>query len=370
MSRGRVLHVVEALGLGGLEQVVLNLTRHASPDFPPEVLALSRGGPVQDAIEAAGVRVRRLALNDYYPGSVLRAARAVRAAGPDVIHTHGHFAGVAGRLAARLAGVRALVHHLHTADSTLKPRHRRLERLLARGTRRIVCCSEAVARHARVDLGAPEDLAVVVRNGIDPPAAISREAARLLLPPDLKEPIVGCVGGLWPHKGQAVLLEAWGRLPPSLRGGSLLFAGDGGERVALEEQAARLGVADAVRFLGLRHDVRSFLPALALLVAPSIGREGLGLAVLEGMDAGLPVIASRTGGLPEVVEEGATGLLVPESDSAALQAAMAALLADEGRRLRMGGAGRTRVEREFRAEPMTRRIEAIYEAAIGVQRAA
>ena len=373
MSRARVLHVVEALGVGGLERVVASLARHASPEFPPEVLALCAGGGMQEILEADGVRVRRLPLRDYYPGSVLRAARAVRAAGPDVIHTHGHFAGVAGRLAARLAGVRALVHHLHTADSTLRPRHRRLERLLAHATRRVVCCSEAVARHARADLGVPEDLTVVVRNGIEPAPEISREAARALLPADLPAPIVGCVAALAPHKGQAVLLEAWGALPPSLRGGSLVFAGDGGERAALEAQAIRLGAAvpgGAVRFLGLRPDVRSFLPALDLLVAPSIGREGLGLAVLEAMDAGLAVVASRTGGLPEAIEDGATGLLVPERDPAALSAAIAALLADAGRRSAMGTAGRRRVEREFRAAPMTRRIEAIYEAAMTVQRAA
>jgi len=370
VSRARVLHVVEALGVGGLERVVASLARHASPEFLPEVLALCAGGGMQEILEADGVRVRRLPLRDYYPGSVLRAARAVRAAGPDVIHTHGHFAGVAGRLAARLAGVRALVHHLHTADSTLRPRHRRLERLLARATRRVVCCSEAVARHARADLGVPEDLTVVVRNGIDPAPEISREAARAHLPADLPAPIVGCVAALAPHKGQAVLLEAWGALPPSLRGGSLVFAGDGGERAALEAQAARLGTGGTVHFLGLRPDVRSFLPALDLLVAPSIGREGLGLAVLEAMDAGLTVVASRTGGLPEAIEDGATGLLVPERDPAALSAALAALLADAGRRSAMGTAGRRRVEREFRAAPMTRRIEAIYEAAMTVQRAA
>lgn len=370
MSRVRVLHVVEALGLGGLEQVVLSLARHASAEFTAEVLALSGGGPIEAALQAAGVRVRRLALRDYYPGSVLRAARAVRAAGPDVIHTHGHFAGVAGRLAARLAGVRTLVHHLHTCDASLRPRHRRLERLLARATRRIVCCSEAVARHARADLGAPEEIAVVVRNGIDPAPAVSREEALRLLPSGLPAPIVGCVGGLAPHKGQAVLLDAWAALPPSLRRGTLLFAGDGAERQALEAQAERLGLAPSVRFLGLRADVRSFLPAIDLLVAPSIGREGLGVAVLEAMDAGRPVIASRTGGLPEAIEEGTTGLLVPERDPQALAAAMAVLLADETRRTTLGAAGRVRVEREFRAAPMTRRIEAVYAAALEEKRAA
>jgi glycosyltransferase involved in cell wall biosynthesis len=371
MTPVRVLHVVEALGVGGLERVVASLVRHAAPEFPCEVLALSGGGAVEGEIEATGVRVRRLRLRDYYPGSVLRAARAVRAAGPDLLHTHGHFAGVAGRLGARLAGVKGLVHHLHTADTTLRPRHRRLERLLARTTRRVVCCSGAVERHAREDLGIAPGLTVVVRNGIDPPPPVSRPEALALLPPGIAPPIVGCVAGLAPHKGQAVLLHAMQGLALQGCAASAVLAGDGTERSALETLARDLGIAPRVHFLGLRTDARALLPAFDLLAAPSVGREGLGLAALEAMDAGLPVVASRVGGLPEVVEDGATGLLVPQDDAGALAAAIAVLLLDPRRARALGEAGRRRVESEFRAAAMTRRIESIYDAAMSqVHRAA
>jgi glycosyltransferase involved in cell wall biosynthesis len=361
----RVLHVVEALGLGGLERVVATLVRHAGRDLHCEVLALSDGGPVQPELEAAGCRVRRLAIRDYYPGSVLRAARAVRAAQPDLLHTHGHFAGTAGRLAARLAGVRPLVHHLHTCDTTLQPRHRRLERLLARATRRIVCCSDAVARHAAEDLGLPAALTEVIRNGIDPPPVSGRDEARALLADSITPPIVGCVGGLVPHKGQAVLLRALAALDAAGTRASVVLVGDGPERPSLEALARDLGIADRVHFCGVRPDARALLPAFDLLAAPSLGREGLGIAVLEGMDAGLPIVASRTGGLPEVVEDGITGRLVPEGDPRALAAALAALLADPAAARAMGEAGRRRVEREFRAAPMARRIEAVYDVALG-----
>lgn len=371
MTPLRVLHVVEALGIGGLERVVASLVRNASADFRCEVLALSDGGDVEREIEAAGVRVRRLRLRDYYPGSVLRAARAVRAIGPDLLHTHGHFAGVAGRLAARLAGVRGIVHHLHTSDTTLKPRHRRLERLLARATRRVVCCSLAVERHAREDLGIAEGLTAVVHNGIDPFPAVSREEALRLLPPGIAPPIAGCVASLAPHKGQAVLLHALQALAVAGRPVSAVFSGEGPDRPALELLARDLGIASRVHFLGLRPDARALLPAFDLLAAPSIGREGLGLAVLEAMDAGIPVVASRLGGLPEAVEEGTTGLLVPPGDPAALAAAIAALLSDPRRARALGEAGRRRVEGEFRAAAMTRRIEAIYDTAMSqVHRAA
>ncbi|HUD72772.1 MAG TPA: glycosyltransferase, partial [Dongiaceae bacterium] len=354
MKRARVLHVVEALGLGGLERVVALLARRASPRFAVEVLALARGGQVAAEMEADGTPVRRLDLHDYYPGSVLRVARALVTARPDVVHTHGHFAGAAGRLAARLVGLRVVVHHLHTADDTLRLRHRHLERLLAALTRRVICCSDAVAEHARRELGISWQRVVVVRNGIDPPPPIGRDAARLALgrPP---EPVIGCVAALQPHKGHTHLLQAVAALPEALRAGSLVLAGAGPERARLEAQAAALGLGGMVRFLGERPDVRDLLPAFDLMVAPSIGREGLGVAVLEAMDAGIPVVASRVGGLSEVVLDRTTGTLVPEGDVDALAGAMRSLLTDPVRARAFGDAGRRRVEDLFRAAGMVRR---------------
>jgi glycosyltransferase involved in cell wall biosynthesis len=363
MKRIRVVHVVEALGLGGLERMVALLARGAAPRFAVEVIALAGGGRVADEMEADGTLVRRLALPNYYPGSVLRAARALVTARPDVVHTHGHFAGVAGRLAARLVGLPVIVHHLHTHDTTLARRHRRLERLLGRLSRRVICCSEAVAAHARGDLGLPERLLEVVRNGIEAaPEATRDEALRRLGQPS--PPLIGCVGALAPHKGHAILLHAFAALPEAAGRGTLLLAGDGAERPRLETLAGDLGIASRTLFLGERADIRALLPALDLLVAPSIGREGLGVAVLEGMDAGLPIVAARVGGLPEIVADGRTGLLVAEGDSGAFAAAIAALLLDPGWARALGAAGRARVEAEFRAAAMVRRIESIYEVAL------
>jgi glycosyltransferase involved in cell wall biosynthesis len=368
VKRIRVLHVVEALGLGGLERTVALLARRASPRFTVEVIALVRGGRIADEMEAEGTRVLRLALPNYYPGSVLRLARSLVAAAPDLVHTHGHFAGVAGRFAARLVGVTAVVHHLHTHDTTMARRHRRLERLLGRVTRRVICCSEAVARHARQDLMLPEGLVEVVRNGIDPAPSVTRAEARRALgePP---EPVIGCVAALAAHKGHAVLLDAFAALPPAAAG-TLVLAGEGPERSPLEDRARALGIEGRVRFLGERPDVRALLPAFDLMVAPSVGREGLGIAVLEGMDARLPVVASRVGGLPEVVVDERTGILVPEGDAATLASAMAAILLDPARARAFGEAGHARVEGQFRAAAMVRRIESIYDGSLDVHRAA
>jgi glycosyltransferase involved in cell wall biosynthesis len=360
MTEARVTHVVEALGRGGLERVVATLAAHASTRYTIEILALCGTGPLADEIVATGVPVRALTLRDYYPRSVLRAARALRASRPDLVHTHGHFAGVVGRLAARLLGVRAVVHHLHTSDSTLRPRHRRLERLLARRSARIVCCSAAVARHAAEDLGLPRALLEIVPNGIDPPpsGATRDEARRVLGVP--RGLLVGCVGSLVPHKGQEVLLDALPLLPPALAETTVCLVGEGPQRQSLEARAGRVAPGRVI-VCGERADARRLLPGFDLLAAPSRGREGLGLAVLEAMDAALPVVASRVGGLPEVVEDGRTGLLVPEGDADALAAAIASILQRADRGAALGAAGKDRVERDFRAPRMTAHIESLYE---------
>lgn len=368
----RVVHLVEALGTGGLERVVQSLVRHADGRrFAVEVLCAVKGGPLAREIEADGTRVRILGAQGYGPRGILLAARAIGETGADIVHSHGHFAGVLGRAAAWWAGRAVAVHHLHTVDPTLESRHLRRERFLLRLTRRVLCCSEAVARHAARDLGAPKHLLAVIPNGIDPPPAAARADAleRLGLKGD-DGPIVGCVGGLSPHKGQAVLMQAVALLTGGPPRPTLVLVGDGPERGPLQSEAVVLEGRARVLFAGERPDARALLPAFDLLVVPSIEREGFGLAALEGMDAGLPVVASRLGGLPEVVEDGRTGLLVSPGDVRGMALAIGRLLASPEERRAMGSEGRKRVESRFRAASMSRRVETVYEEALSERRAA
>jgi len=365
----RVVHLVEALGTGGLERVVQTLVRHADGTrYRVEVVCAVRRGPVAAEIEASGATVRCLGAAGYRPSDILRAARLFREIAPDILHSHGHFAGVLGRGAAWWSEVPVVVHHLHTIDTTLRDRHRRLERFLARLCRRVVCCSDAVATHAATELRVPSRLLTVVPNGIDPPPVSLRGDARALLGRP-RPPIVGCVGALTRHKGQAVLLRAVARIRAGHVGPTVVLVGDGPERPSLETEAAALGQGRVV-FTGERADARSLLPAFDVAVVPSIEREGFGLAALEAMDAGLPVVASRVGGLPEVVQDERTGLLVPPGDDAALAAAIERLLTRPHERDAFGALGRGRVESLFRAAPMTRRVEGLYEEILRERRAA
>ena len=370
MSSLRVVHFVEALGIGGLERVVQSLARHArTRGLDVEILCAVRGGPVAAEIEASGTRVRVLGVMGYRPRDILRAARVLGEMKPDVVHSHGHFAGVLGRAAAWWSGVPITVHHLHTMDTTLRERHRRLERFLARLSHLILCCSRAVADHARHVVGIPERLLRVVPNGIDPPPAVDRgEALESLGRP--APPVIGCVASLAPHKGQAVLLRAVDYLRPDRPLPTLVFVGDGPERAALEALAAERSRAARILFLGERRDARCLLPAFDVLVIPSLGREGFGLAAIEAMDAAVPVVASRVGGLPEVVDDGRTGLLVPPGEPAALAAAVGSLLDRPELRHAMGAEGRRQVAERFRAAGLAERIENLYEEAIRARRAA
>lgn len=366
----RVMHVVESLGLGGIERVVQGLARHADRRrFDLRVTCTSRGGPLARAIEEEGTPVRILGLRAYYPWDLAAAARWLAREAPDIVHSHGHFAGVVARCAAFCARVPVAVHHLHTIDTGLRGRHRRLERVLARVTHRILCCSHAVLSHATQTVGLPRALLLAIPNGIDPaPPGGRAEAIRLL--GDVTGPLVGCLGQIATHKGQETLLRACALLALERTPPTVVLIGDGPDRARLERMAGEAGIASRVVFLGERLDARRLLPALDLVVVPSIAREGLGLATLEAMDAGRPVVASRVGGLVEVVEEGRTGLLVPPGDPIALASAIRSVLERPDRGRGLGEAGRLRVEAEFRAAVMARRVLAVYEEAFDERRAA
>lgn len=177
---------------------------------------------------------------------------------------------------------------------------------------------------------------------------------------EAEEVVFVCVGRLTPQKNQQLLLDAFARVPGAKEKGRLLLVGDGEKRRELELQAAALGLGHRVHFLGVRTDIPIILGACDVLVLSSRW-EGNPLAVMEAMAAGKPVIATAVGGVPELVTDGATGLLVAPGDAAALGEALSALLHDASKRREMGGAAAQRAEEQFCAKVMTRRYEELYE---------
>jgi glycosyltransferase involved in cell wall biosynthesis len=171
--------------------------------------------------------------------------------------------------------------------------------------------------------------------------------------------LIGTVGWLTEVKGHRRLIQAFSRLAPSRPSLYLLIIGTGELHDDLAALASRLGIGDRVRFLGHRDDIPECLAALDLFVFPS-QNEGMGRALIEAMAAALPVVATRVGGIPGIIEQGRTGLLVSPGDSAALAGAMAELLDDRTRARAMGQAARDSIGAEFNAAGMVRAIESVY----------
>lgn len=335
------------------------------------VLCLDAAGEQRDRLVAGGVEVvdlggRRLRDPRYHA----RVARVLHAMRADAVHTHMFAPLLFTAVPRRLAGIPALVHTEHSLEYLEeKPTYRRLLRWLARGTTSFVVLGERMRRYYADRIGVPPDRLRVIPNGVVLQApggdGARRDARRELGTGDGF--VVGAVGRLAPEKNLGLLLRAFARATAGTPDARLALIGDGTERAALERLAADLGIAARVVFAGWRRDVPRLLPALDVL-ALSSHSEGLPLAVLEAMAAGIAVVATAVGDIPDVVRDGETGRLVPAGDEPALAAALDELRRDPERRGSLGRAGRALVAARYSRDAM---VNAYVEAyGIGRPRAA
>lgn len=356
----RVLHVIEAMHQGGAESLVVEHVRLAAPGIEARVIALNRGGPALEAARAAGAVVEVLGGGGI--ARVLALARRMRRDRIEVVNGHNPTGGLYAALAAKLAGVPAVVrteHSFHFAG-----RHSRayplLERISTALTARVICVCEAVRASHGPRLGGDRSRFVVVLNGVSPgPAPRPRSETRRALGVADGERVALTVGSLTPQKAQQVLVDAMAR--PALAGARLWIAGEGPLRGALEARIRNAGLGGRVTLLGARGDVGDLLEAADVFVLSSV-REGLSVTLLEAMRAGRPAVATRVGGNDEAVVDGATGRLVPAGDPEAMAAALGALLADSELRAAMGRAAEARWRSTFTAERMVRETESLYRA--------
>jgi glycosyltransferase involved in cell wall biosynthesis len=351
----RLLHVIQDLGIGGTERLLEGLLpRFRQAGHEVLLFCLSDLGPLAPSLRDAGVVVEQLGLRSYWsPRQVLALRKAIDRSGADLVHAHGSFANIMTGFACLLPARRDYLIHHHTMWENVHP-HRQVfaEHRVAHGARRVVCISRAVAL-SLVEAGiATPEATVVVLNGID--------LERFPPVPFRARPRIVSVGSLTPHKGHRFLLEAVGRLAGRWPELEVVLVGEGSERPDLTMQAGRLGLAQRVRFTGALADVRSELAPGGIFVLPSARREGLGIALLEAMATGLPVVATRCGGIGEVVT-GEIGLLVEPGDVPALAEAIEGLLTDPARAERLAEAGRKRVVERFSLEHSVRALLALYD---------
>lgn len=365
-----VLYFITELNIGGAEKVLAHMLAHLDRSrFIPTVACLYGGdSPIADEIRALDIPVIDLGMTAKWRWDAFwRLYRLLRRERPTILHTSLFHANIPGRALGRLAGVPIIVTWRQNINIGGE-----LREFLNRWTARLddsvvaVCESarQAEIKHTRVS----PDKVIIIYNAINTtafsatnPQAVAQIRHTFSISEDTL--LVGAVGRLHPQKGLSDLLVAIAQVRAQVSPIRLLLVGDGELRSELEAQARLLGLSDIVTFAGIRMDVPEILAALYVFAFPSLW-EGLPLAVLEAMAAGLPVVATRVGGIPEVVEDGVTGLLVPPRAPEALAEAIIALLQDRERAGAMGQAGRARVERYFSVERMVQETEALYEELI------
>lgn len=293
-----------------------------------------------------------------------RLYRLIHRVQPDLVHLHSRIgADVMGGIAARLAGVPVL--HTRRVDN---PESRWLVALKYRLHHRVIAISEGIARVLLAE-GLPPAKLRVVRS-----AVVAERFARPCRPGLLRERLglpedallIGVVAQLIERKGHAVLLRALPALVAEQPRLQVVFFGQGPLAATLEQQARELGLEQRVHLVGFREDLAELLPCLAVLVHPA-RMEGLGVSLLQAAAAGVPIVATAVGGIPEAVEDGVTGVLVPAGDSEALGQAMRSLLADRSLREQLGRAGAERVRRVFSVELMVEANLAVYRELLAAQ---
>lgn len=361
----KILHVETGMHLyGGAQQVAYLLDGLAQRGID-SVLVCPPGAAIGRHF-AGRARVKVVEVpckGDLDFGFVGRLGRVIEAEGPQLVHLHSRRgADVLGALAARRAGVPCVLSR--RVDN---PEHPLWVRWKYRLHDRVIGISEGIVEVLRSE-GVPEDKLRVVRSVVDAqawtqPASRETFCAEFALRPERL--LVGVVAQLIERKGHGVLLRALRELPQRERL-DVVFFGQGPRREALERQVAELELKDVVRFAGFRKDLPRWMGALDLLVHPAY-MEGLGVSLLQAAAAGVPIIASRAGGMPEAVRDGLNGLLVPPGDVMALRDALARLVDDAALRARLAAGGPRLIAEEFSMATMVEGNLRVYEELVRIR---
>lgn len=353
----KVLHVDSAAGWrGGQNQVLLTAAGMARRGHQVAI-ACRRGGALAERARAAGLDVRTLRFHgDVSPAAVVGLRRMLRRERFDVAQLHDPHA-VACGIAAVRAGARVPVVATRRVDFALSGPWSRWKYGAAP---RVVAVSEAI-RSVLLRDGLPPDRLRLVYEGVPDRAARPGGCAALAaLGIPEGAPVIGNVAALSGHKDHATLLRAARLVLDRAPGARFLIVGEGELRPALEDLHRSLGLGAACVLAGFREDVDRLLPAFTIFCLSS-HMEGLGTSLLDAMAFARPVVATRAGGIPEAVEDGVTGRLVPPRDPQSLAAALLELLGDAEGREAMGRAGRLAFERRFTDARMVDATLAVYE---------
>lgn len=361
----KVMLLAIGLGVGGTETHIVELaSRLDRSRFTVTVCALKPGGTMAQELKKRGVRVLSLDGTGKLDARVIvRLFKLFRAEQPDVVQAFLFWANIAARACGHILRAFPVISSYHDEIISEGWLMRLVDRLTLNWTNRIVCCSDAVSRSVASRIGGSIEHCTIIPFGVDIDQFESAAAAtrrELGLQDDGN--VIGTVCRLVePKKGLRILLQAMAELakrhgqPPC----QLVIVGDGPARHELELLREQLGLSSWIVFAGSRRDIPRVLHALDAFVLPSL-YEGFGIAILEAMAAGKPVIATAVGGIPEFVLSGETGLLVESGNVEALADAIDHLLNHPQQAQTMGDRGRARAQEQYRISEIVRRHEQVY----------
>jgi len=359
----RVAHVLHSLAVGGTENGVVNLIGRLV-DIHHEVVCMTEAGPLASRLPAdvpvhvigkrSGIDLR----------AIVRLVLLLRRLRPDIVHTR-NWAAFDAVPAARLARVPRLIHGEHGREIGDPHGRNRRRNAVRRASGplvdRFVTVSHDLQRWLVETVGVPAKRVTTIHNGVDTTrfTPAMRGEARLALGVADDEVIIGTVGRLDPVKDQLSLIEATAVLSAAFGRVRAVLVGEGPSRPMLEARIRRLSLESRVTLLGERKDVPQLLPGFDVFVLPSIA-EGISNTILEAMASGVPVIATRTGGNPELLEDGISGALVPIGDRIHLAGVLHRYVVTRDLRARHGAAARRRAVEHFGLDRMVSAYRALY----------
>lgn len=355
----KVLYLIDSLGPGGAERLMVDLLpRLRAHAIESEVVAIQErhGNPIADDLRGVGVPVSTIGIERLRErGALARVITEIERTRPDIIHTQLEFADILGTIAASRLGIPSITT-IHTLDrprrwSKEALRFRLMAWTLRRRSDRVVAVSRSARHHVLEKAGLRKRQTTTIHNGIDLHPFLDVDhgrrdviRAKLGIPPTAQ--VVTTVAVLRRPKGIDHMIEALPALSRAHQRLQYLIVGDGPHRGPLEAHVARLGVEKLVHFVGRRADVADMLVSSDIFVLPSL-TEALPTVLIEAMAVGLPVVATNVGGTPEIVDHGATGLLVPAGRPDRLADAVGRLLGSPRQRTAMGVTGRRVASERF-----------------------
>lgn len=350
--------------VGGAEEMVLNLVRHLPDRYAPAVVCIHSAGPIGEEIRKTGVPFSVLGLQPGLsrPFDVLRLRDFLHALQPSIVHTFLLTGSLYGRFAAMMSGVPVVIGTEVNIYENKRASHARFEQWLMRGTDIVIASAKSVKDFYVEQVGADPAKVEVIYNAVDwsqLETTMTRDELRASIGVPREVMAAGIIARLTEQKAHRVLFDAMAQHAP-LQQMHLVVVGDGELRESLTERVETLGLRDRVHFVGARRDLGNILAAVDLFAMPSLW-EGLPLSLVLAMGAGLPVVATRVAGIPEVVQHDVSGLLVSPGNSGELAQALSRLVEDAPLRRSLGERARALVMPRFGVEKYVDSITGVYD---------